>query len=513
MQSASEERTSREREKPSEMTQFVSDPQSTPGSQVQRQQTFRYLKRRAFNIIVLGTGDALALSCGMAAAGMLRWSVLADSTGLLTWWKDGGTMIPQWWWILIAVWIGGAFALNLLPGWGLGAVEELRRVTWLIGGVFSVIAITLFLGKIGGTERRFTITSAMLISGPLILVFRYISKNLLIRWGGWGLPTMVYGGSETARLAIRALHEDQGLGFVPVGVFENGKMPGVDTVEGLPVLGTLNQSSTTAPAAVFALSDSTRHELVHMLEGPLASYHRVIIIPDLIEAPSLWVQPRDVGGVLGLEVSANLRNPFARLLKRAFELSVVVATAPLWILFCLLVGILIWFEDRRDPLFSQDRVGKSNETFRTYKFRTMVPDANAALEAALKADEALREEWEKNFKLKNDPRITRVGKWLRRMSLDELPQLYNVLIGDMSLVGPRPLPMYHHAQLPKHIRNLRKRVRPGITGLWQVSGRSESGNEGMIRWDGYYVRNWSIWLDIVILFRTVRAVIKAKGAY
>ena len=398
---------------------------------------------------------------------MLRWSVLADSTGLLTWWKDGGTMIPQWWWILIAVWIGGAFALNLLPGWGLGAVEELRRVTWLIGGVFSVIAITLFLGKIGGTESRFTITSAMLISGPLILVFRYISKNLLIRWGGWGLPTMVYGGSETARLAIRALHEDQGLGFVPVGVFENGKMPGVDTVEGLPVLGTLNQSSTTAPAAVFALSDSTRHELVHMLEGPLASYHRVIIIPDLIEAPSLWVQPRDVGGVLGLEVSANLRSPRPPAAARRR------------------------LDGRRERRGVAGGEVVAREELKAL-FKDMDTDGDNELSLAeLRhlgirlghefTDEALREEWEKNFKLKNDPRITRVGKWLRRMSLDELPQLYNVLIGDMSLVGPRPLPMYHHAQLPKHIRNLRKRVRPGITGLWQVSGRSESGNEGMIR--------------------------------
>ena len=513
MRPVSEDRTRQVLEKPSELTQLVTEHHIDSTHQVKRRQTFRYLKRRAANIFVLGSGDALALACGLVTAGLVRYLLKGRSMGLGEFIERGGSMIPSWWWVLIVAWLVGAVALNLLPGWGLGAVEELRRVTWLVCGIFGVVAISLFLGKSGETASRLTVTSAMLVSGPLIILFRHISKNILLRSGRWGLPTVVYGGSETACLAIRALNEDPGLGFIPVGVFEDDKTPGADTVEGVPVLGTLEQNSRIAPAAVLALSDSSRHDLVRMLEGPLSNYHRVIIIPDLMEAPSLWVQPMDVGGILGLEVSVNLHDPFSRFLKRAVELAVVALSSPVWFPACILIAFLIWIEDRHDPIFAQKRVGKSNDTFQTYKFRTMVPDAKTALETALRKNDDLREEWNANFKLRNDPRITSIGKLLRKMSLDELPQLYNVLIGDMSLVGPRPLPIYHHAQLPEHIRNLRERVRPGITGLWQVSGRSEVGNEGMIRWDGYYVRNWSIWLDIVILVRTVRAVLKARGAY
>ena len=131
----------------------------------------------------------------------------------------------------------------------------------------------------------------------------------------------------------------------------------------------------------------------------------------------------------------------------------------------------------------------------------------------LKADKALELEWNTNFKLKKDPRITKIGNILRRTSLDELPQFFNILNGTMSLVGPRPLPLYHFEDLPKSVQQLRHQVKPGVTGLWQVSGRSESGTVGMEKWDPYYVRNWSIWLDLLIIFRTIKAVICAKGAY
>jgi Undecaprenyl-phosphate galactose phosphotransferase WbaP len=474
----------------------------TPATDLIQPQAFRYLKRRVFNIFALGFADALALGIGLTAAGFIR-SVL----------MPGGAMIPEWWWFLFLAWFVGAVALDLLPGWGQGAVEELRRATWLIVGVFGVVAIALFLGKSGTTISRMTLTTSLIISGPLVLLFRNICKGLLIRVGRWGLPTVVYGANETAQLAIRALEEDAGLGFVPVGVFADDVKPGSDSVVGVPVLGGLADSTHIAPAALLALPDASRHRTVELLEGPLSRYRRVVLIPDLLEAPSLCVQPRDVGGILGLEVSVNLIDPVARIAKRASELLLVIGTAPIWMSLSLCIALLIWLEDRKNPIFSQERQGKGNKRFYTHKFRTMVPGADAALKDALADDPSLQSEWENSFKLRNDPRITRVGRFLRKTSLDELPQLYNVLVGQMALVGPRPLPAYHLEELPDQIRRLRERVHPGVTGLWQVSGRSESGNEGMVRWDGYYVRNWSIWLDIVILVRTVRAVLRGRGAY
>jgi Undecaprenyl-phosphate galactose phosphotransferase WbaP len=265
--------------------------------------------------------------------------------------------------------------------------------------------------------------------------------------------------------------------------------------------------------AIVALTNVSRHRLIETLEGPLETYRRVIIVPDLKEAPSLWVVPRDLQGILGLEITKNLLNPFARIFKRFIDLALVLTTAPLWIPLMLLLYGLIWLEDRKNPIFLQPRMGLTGGTFRTVKFRTMVPHAEQVLEEALQKDAALRTEWETYYKLKTDPRITRIGNFLRKTSLDEIPQLLNVLRGTMSLVGPRPLPAYHFEGLSEQVRFLRDKVHPGITGLWQVSGRSEAGTAGMEKWDPYYVRNWSIWLDIVIIARTFKVVLSGHGAY
>ena len=211
--------------------------------------------------------------------------------------------------------------------------------------------------------------------------------------------------------------------------------------------------------------------------------------------------------------ASTLMSPVARLFKRGLDVTLTLLAAPLWAPAVAVLAGLVWLEDRQRPFYAQERVGQAGKPFRALKLRTMAPDADARLEAALAEDPALRAEWEATFKLEHDPRITRTGRWLRRTSLDELPQLLNVLRGEMSLVGPRPLPRYHYDELPARVQALRERVRPGITGLWQVSGRSDLGNAGMERWDPYYVRNWSPWLDAVILVRTVRVVLHGSGAY
>ena len=200
-------------------------------------------------------------------------------------------------------------------------------------------------------------------------------------------------------------------------------------------------------------------------------------------------------------------------IKHLIEVAIVLLAFPLWFPICAIIYVLIWIEDRENPLFIQERLGKGGKGFRTFKFRTMVPNAEEVLKKVLAEDEALRTEWETFYKLRKDPRVTRIGKFLRRTSLDELPQLFNVLMGDMGMVGPRPLTAYHQDVLPADVRALRESVKPGITGLWQVSGRSDSGTEGMKKWDPYYVRNWSIKLDVSILIRTAFVVIACKGAY
>ncbi len=199
--------------------------------------------------------------------------------------------------------------------------------------------------------------------------------------------------------------------------------------------------------------------------------------------------------------------------KQVLDVALVLLSAPLWLPVCIILYVLIWLEDGKNPLFLQERLGKGGRVFKTFKFRTMVTNAEEVLEKALASDDELRKEWELFYKLRKDPRITKTGNFLRRTSLDELPQLLNVLRGDMVLVGPRPLPAYHHGLLPTHVQLLRNTVKPGITGLWQVTGRSDSGTEGMKKWDPYYVKNWSLGLDMSILLRTVGVVLLRKGAY
>jgi Undecaprenyl-phosphate galactose phosphotransferase WbaP len=460
-----------------------------------------YLRRRLLNALALGAGDAGALVIAQALAGAIRWLLV------------GEPMIYGWSGLLILAWWGCAIGARLLPSWGMGPIEELRRMVLLLAGIYCGLAVTLFLGQEGEEVSRLVLLAGFVLSAFLVPATRMMVKKALIVYGVWGLPTVIYGNREMSDMIVGALRAEKGFGYVPIGLFNDELKPWRDHVEDVPVLGALTQTTPRAQVAILALQGLAREQTVELLDGPLASYRHVLIIPNLFEVQSLWVRARDLGGVLGLEITRNLLDPVARLTKRTLEVACVLLTIPLWGPLCLLLALLVWLMDRANPLFMQERVGEEGRTFRTLKFRTMVPDAERVLQQKLMEDPQLRAEWETAFKLARDPRITNAGRFLRKTSLDELPQLVNVLRGEMSLVGPRPLPSYHQDELPAHVRALRERVRPGMTGLWQVSGRSRAGIPGMQKWDTYYVRNWSVWLDIVIMIRTFRAVIKGSGAY
>ncbi len=466
-----------------------------------REQAMLYTRRRWYNAGALAAGDTVALSIALLTAGVLRF-----------WWL-GEPVVPVWSWYMLPAWWGGAAMMRLLPGWGLGPVEELRRMTVLLLLFFALTTVVLFLSKQAELTSRLTLTVACGISLVAVPLTRLQVKRLLIARGSWGLPTAIYGAGATARKVVELLRREEGLGYRPVAVFDDNPDAWGERLQNVPVLGGTDLVTARAPVAILAMPSLPRKKQVALLEGPLSCYRTVLIIPDLFEAPSLWVKPRDLNGILGLEIASNLMNPSARFLKRATDVVLILATAPFWLPLCALLAALIWLEDGASPFFTQERVGRDSRLFRTWKFRTMLPDAEQVLLQKLSEDEALRQEWETTYKLRIDPRVTRIGRFLRRFSLDELPQLWNVLQGEMSLVGPRPLPRYHHNDLADRVRELRERVRPGMTGLWQVSGRSDAGTEGMEQWDPYYVRNWSLWLDVVVLVRTWRAVVFSQGAY
>ncbi len=200
-------------------------------------------------------------------------------------------------------------------------------------------------------------------------------------------------------------------------------------------------------------------------------------------------------------------------LKNFLDILLTLIFLPLALLIGLIIALLIKIDSPGPIFFSQERVGKGGKKFKLFKFRTMYADAEERLKEILENNEKYLEEWNKKRKISSDPRITRIGRFLRRFSLDELPQFINILKGDMSLIGPRPVTEDELEKYYKEFKEIYYKVKPGLTGLWQVMGRNEIDYPTRVYLDVCYVLNWSIWLDIWILLKTIPAVISGKGAY
>lgn len=468
-----------------------------------REPAISYGWRRLQNSLFLAFGDTVALVTSVLLTGALcLWLVNPEVTGTFVW---IGVLFPAWW--------TGALVGGLLPGWGYGPAEELRRITYLLCMSYGGLVITLLV--VGQTQisSYLVLGLAFLISMWTVPYTRMLVRRLLIAFGGWGVPVAVYGTGTMGRRIVHLLQKEKGLGYNPIVMYGDNPDHWGGEVNDVQVLGSPELVMPHVPVAVLAMPEVGPERLRRLLEGPLDHYRSTLVIPASFKASLPWVRPCDLGGVLGLKVKHNLSSIQARVLKRAVDLLLVGATAPFWMPLCAVLAALIWWEDGASPFFVQERVGADGETIQVVKLRTMVPNAESVLQQKLEEDEDLRREWENSYKLKDDPRITRIGSVLRRLSLDELPQLWNVLRGEMSLVGPRPLPEYHHRMLTERASLLRERVRPGVTGLWQIAGRSDAGTNGIEKYDPYYVRNWSLWLDAVILVRTLRTVVKGTGAY
>jgi undecaprenyl-phosphate galactose phosphotransferase len=343
-------------------------------------------------------------------------------------------------------------------------------------------------------------------SGAFLLAGRVGLKHAMLRAGVWAMPTVIVGTGRTAREAAAALNSERLLGYRVVGHVEvpaEGPPPRADDL----VVG-------REPRFVVLALDAVELARAEPLIGEL---HRrgvsFAVVPPLTGLSVLNLHARGFFShdTVLLTAPNNLARLHARLLKRGFDVAasaaLLVALAPLFAVLALLVR-----RDGGPVLYGQRRIGRGGRPIVCLKFRTMVVDADAVLAEVLARDPAAREEWEKDHKLKDDPRVTRVGRVLRATSLDELPQLWNVLRGEMSLVGPRPIVA---AEVPKFGDDIAfyYEVDPGITGLWQVSGRNELDYDRRVRLNTWYVRNWSLWHDVAILVKTVRVVLARDGAY
>jgi Undecaprenyl-phosphate galactose phosphotransferase WbaP len=347
-------------------------------------------------------------------------------------------------------------------------------------------------------------------------------RLLLGKVGVWHLPTAIIGTSPMAQEVVPVLGQQLALGLkVQWVVPETPEKHLSSAFAGLtPVIAPPDQLISALIAAgcrqvILVPDDRTNTNQNDLIDQLVGADIAVAIVPSLRRLPLYGLSTNYFFGkdLLLLQVRNNLARLPQRIFKRSLDIIGAVILAVLLSPMFLLFAFLIWKEDRGPIFFRQTRVGRAGRDFTCWKFRTMVVDAEEQMARWETENPVLLARYcESNFKLQADPRVTRIGGWMRRNSLDELPQLVNVLLGDMSLVGPRPL---LRRELPEYgaVISLYERVRPGITGLWQISGRSHTTFAERISYDEWYIKNWTVWYDLVILLQTIWVLLRGQGAY
>ncbi|MBX4669440.1 UDP-phosphate galactose phosphotransferase [Klebsiella pneumoniae] len=383
--------------------------------------------------------------------------------------------------------------------------------------IFAVIEIAVMAFTTWSFSRFLWILTWTLIL-ILLPLARMSTKRLLDSMGLWRRDTWIIGSDSNAREAYKAISSERNLGLVIVGfVASDGGIPVGGTIEQIPVIENdvdwlLNiDKKTQFIVAVEAHQSEMRNTWLRnfMIKG----FRYVSVIPTLRGMP---LDSTDMSFIFSHEVmifrvQQNLAKWSSRIIKRIFDivgsLCIIIILSPALIYISRKVKV-----DGGPAIYGHERIGKDGRPFKCLKFRSMVVNSKDVLEQLLATDVDARKEWDATFKLKNDPRITKIGGFLRRTSLDELPQLFNVLKGEMSLVGPRPIIT---AELERYNEEVDYYLlsKPGMTGLWQVSGRSDVDYETRVYLDAWYVKNWSMWNDIAILFKTIAVVLKKDGAY
>ncbi|MFE8102951.1 undecaprenyl-phosphate galactose phosphotransferase WbaP [Brenneria goodwinii] len=352
----------------------------------------------------------------------------------------------------------------------------------------------------------------------LVPIGRVIVKRILDKFDIWKKHTIIIGTGKNARDAYEALQSEEVLGFSISAFYSTTDNVTVHDISGVPVIHTeeeLWQQSCPNDTQFIVAVEFEEHALRDFWLKNLAKHNcrSVSVIPTLRGVPLYGTEMSFIFSheVMILRVSNSLAKRTSRFVKRTFDifgaLAIVFLLSPLLLSLFFLVS-----KDGGNAIYGHERIGRNGRKFKCLKFRSMVINSQDVLQDLLKNNPEARVEWEKDFKLKNDPRITKVGKFIRKTSLDELPQLFNVIKGEMSLVGPRPI---IEDELDRYAGDVDYYLmaKPGMTGLWQVSGRNNVDYDTRVYFDSWYVKNWSLWNDIAILFKTIAVVLKRDGAY
>jgi Undecaprenyl-phosphate galactose phosphotransferase WbaP len=413
-----------------------------------------------------------------------------------------------------------------------GLYTRRRSLLNEVGYLIKAVALSLIamLAALALTQRsplvsRMTILLTGMNLFVLLPIVRYWTKRVLGTLGPWKKRILILGATDMAVLAMRGLTADPFLGYEVAGLLDDnpnrrGECVGACTGTPIYILGNLSEareqmertSSRDILIALPSLPEEKLLALVHELQPHCDS---IYVVPQLWGLPMMNLQ---VDGflrerVMMLKLSNNLAKPWNGWLKRSFDLLLGTTLTLIALPVCLIVAILIKLDSKGTVLFVQERLGYRGRNFYCFKFRTMRVDREEMFVEYLKSNPDAMDEWQKYAKLRrHDPRLTRLGGFLRRWSIDELPQLLNVLKGEMSLVGPRPYLPHELGRIGTDLYTILS-ARPGMTGFWQVSGRNQLTLEDRVKLEAWYVRNWTPWLDFIVLAKTFRVVLFPENGF
>jgi Undecaprenyl-phosphate galactose phosphotransferase WbaP len=404
---------------------------------------------------------------------------------------------------------------GLYPGIGLSAVEEVRRLSLSTGLLFLIMITLTFLLKTTAAYSRLVFGLAWAAATLIVPLVRSLVRRVFIRLNAWGEPVAIVGFPDRKVIEVADFFTRYPIkGVIPKAVFveeeDQGKGdPGYRVIVSKDINGWPGRFGIKT---VLVLVPNWNW-ISENIDKYRYTFQRVVLIRQQKDSFSLSdSKTLDFKEVLGFQICHNLLNPWSMVLKRCEDLVIaglcLISLSPL----VALISLLIRCDSPGGIYYRQDRLGKDGEVIKVLKFRTMFVNGDQIFKERLKNDPALRQEWEKYQKLKNDSRVTRVGAILRKFSLDELPQLWNIFQGEMSLVGPRPIMISQKEMYGPGYQDYCQ-IKPGITGLWQVSGRNHTTFARRAELDMEYIQRWSLWLDIYIIFQTVKEVLARDGAY
>ena len=419
-------------------------------------------------------------------------------------------------------------AFGLYPPVLLSSYTALKKISCATTVLFLIIFTLTFFFRSANDYSRLALLFAWFLALIFMPVWRGFIKRRFSNRKWWGNSIILCGSEKWIQEVVRHLYNEPAIGLKPCAAVFLDEQDSPVECESTKLIVDVGLEKITLPCynldnlpdffenfnSPYAFMDL--HSLDSGAQISMAKlgqhFKKAFFVFSFLGHLNCWSGISDLGGRLALETRQKLLDPRRQQIKRGIDLFLTLLGGIAFVPLTIIIWIIIKLEDGGPIFYAHSRIGKGGKSIRILKFRTMTPNADKVLKDYLAKDPLMAEEWAKTHKLRNDPRITKAGRWLRKTSLDELPQVWNVLKGELSFVGPRPIV---EAEIEKYGEAgfaLYTRVLPGLTGFWQISGRSNTSYAQRVELDSYYIRNWSVWLDIYIIACTPRALLDTSSA-